>query len=113
MPKVHFIKEDVTVEVPEGSNLRKEAIKAGVTLYKFPKVLNCMGFGHCGRCYVLLKKGTAENAAPMGIREKLRLLLSPDHPGNEAEGRLACQTKVQGDLEVQTKPPLNLYGEFK
>jgi asparaginyl-tRNA synthetase len=25
--------------------------------------------------------------------------------------RLACQTTVNGDLEVQTQPPLNLYGE--
>ena len=25
--------------------------------------------------------------------------------------RLACQTKVHGDITVETKPPLNLFGE--
>jgi ferredoxin len=113
VPKVHFIKEDVTVEVPEGSNLRKEARKAGVNLYPFPSFVNCMGFSSCGRCYVLLKKGTMEHAARKGLKERLRLLLSPLHPGRTEEGRLACQVKVMGDLEVETQPPMNLYGEFK
>ncbi len=31
--------------------------------------------------------------------------------GNEGKMRLACQTKVNGDITVETKPPLNLYGE--
>ena len=113
MPKVHFIKEDVTLDVEEGANLRKEARKAGVNLYPFPSFANCMGFSSCGRCYVLLKKGTFENAGKKGLKERLRLLFSPLHPGREDEGRLACQVKVGGDLEVDTQPPLNLYGEFK
>lgn len=113
MPKVHFIKEDVTVEVPEGANLRKEAIRAGVNLYKFPSLLNCRGFSSCGRCYVLLKKGTIANTTPKRWKERLRLLFSPLQPGREDEGRLACQVRVTGDLEVETRPPLNLYGEFK
>ena len=31
--------------------------------------------------------------------------------GNEEQMRLACRTKVLGDIEVQSKPPLNLFGE--
>jgi hypothetical protein len=31
--------------------------------------------------------------------------------GNEQTMRLACRTTVHGDIEVQTRPPLNLFGE--
>jgi hypothetical protein len=31
--------------------------------------------------------------------------------GNEDTMRLACRTKVLGDIEVQTGPQLNLFGE--
>ena len=31
--------------------------------------------------------------------------------GNEAQMRLACQTKVNGASTVTTQPPLNLFGE--
>ena len=31
--------------------------------------------------------------------------------GNEETMRLACMTKVQGDLEVETGPKLDLFGE--
>jgi ferredoxin len=31
--------------------------------------------------------------------------------GNEQQLRLACQAKVNGDVEVQTKPGLNWHGD--
>ena len=31
--------------------------------------------------------------------------------GNEDKMRLACCTKVEGDIEVQSKPPMNLFGD--
>jgi ferredoxin len=31
--------------------------------------------------------------------------------GNESTMRLACQTKVKGDITVTTCPPANLFGE--
>jgi ferredoxin len=37
--------------------------------------------------------------------------MSMAYIGNENTMRLACQTRVNGDMEVQTKPPLNLYGD--
>src|SRR5687767_12081218 len=51
MPKVTFIsdKEKREVEVPEGANLREEAIKAGLPVYKgLHRYLNCRGLGLCG-----------------------------------------------------------------
>ena len=111
MPIIKFVNEKKEIQVPNGSNLRREAIRAGVGLYPgINKVLNCHGLGHCGRCRVIITKGM-ENASPMGFMERLRLKFSMAYVGNEETMRLACQTKVDGDMEVQTKPALNLYGE--
>src|SRR6516164_4223532 len=74
MPKVVFIKgkDKTEVEIPEGAVLRDAAIKAGIQVNYFPlelgngfvgRYLNCHGFGHCGTCKVLVKKGM-ENLTP-------------------------------------------------
>lgn len=130
MPIINFVNEKKQVEVPQGANLRKEAIKAGIKLYngiggygaKINEVLNCHGLGMCGTCIVAITKGM-ENASPMGVWEKLKFrgLPTPDpllatvtclhYIGNEDTLRLACMTEVNGDMDVQTKPPFNLYGE--
>ena len=47
----------------------------------------------------------------MGFMERVRLKFSMAYIGNEDTMRLACQTRVNGDVEVQTQPALNLYGE--
>jgi hypothetical protein len=59
-----------------------------------------------------------ENASPMGMWEKFRFynplpdpLPSMAYIGNEDSMRLACQTRVLGDLEVETGPRLDLFGE--
>ena len=111
MPKVRFVNEKREIEVPEGANLRQEAMKAGVNLYPLLyKWTNCRGHGLCASCRVLIRKGT-ENVQPMGGFEKCRLALSMVYIGNEDKMRLACKCQVQGDLEVETKPPMNLFGD--
>ncbi len=111
MAIIKFVNEKREIQVPEGSNLRTEAQRAGVNLYPHVhQVFNCHGLGQCGSCRVLITKGM-ENASPMGAIEGLRLKMSMAFIGNENTMRLACQTKVLGDMEVQTKPPLNLFGE--
>ena len=58
MPKITFANEKKEIQVPEGANLRQEALQAGVALYPgVHKVLNCHGFGSCGTCRVLITKG--------------------------------------------------------
>jgi hypothetical protein len=62
----------------------------------------------------------------MGILEKVRFKCPVPTPitpggvdplpcmafiGHEDTMRLACQTKVLGDMEVETGPQLNLFGE--
>lgn len=122
MPIVNFVNEKKQIQVPEGANLRKEALKAGVKLYngingygaKLNEIFNCHGLAHCGTCRVLITKGM-ENASPMGTWEKLQFKFNPPamfaYIGNEDKMRLSCCTEVRGDMDVVTRPPLNLTGE--
>jgi ferredoxin len=111
MAIIKFVNEKKEIQVPEGSNLRREALRAGVGLYPgINKVLNCHGFGTCGSCRVLVTKGM-DNTSPMGILEKTRLGMSMAYVGNENTMRLSCQTQVNGDIEVQTTPSLNWFGD--
>ncbi len=125
MPTVKFIREKVEIEVPEGANLRQEALKAGVNLYygfngvgaKLNRVINCRGLGMCGSCRVLITKGM-ENTSPMGAWEKIKFRVPLPDPmpslayvGHEDSMRLACLTEVRGDIEVETNPAIDLYGE--
>ena len=64
MPLVTFIKQDLTIEVPKGANLREIALENKIELYPlfgpdpftgmpFPaKLLNCRGNGFCGTCRI-------------------------------------------------------------
>ena len=111
MPKVTFVKEKRDIEVPQGANLREEALKAGINVYSgLAKYVNCFGNGHCGTCRVLVKKG-AENLSPKGMIEKFTIFRMLSSIGHEDEMRLSCQCKVVGDCTIETKPEVNLSGE--
>ena len=126
MPIVKFVKENKEIEVPDGANLRSEAIKAGINLNQgvngigesANRYLNCKGFGFCGTCRVLITAGR-ENTNEMTAREKARFKTPflPDpvpclaFVGHEDTMRLACMTQVNGDIEVESGPELDLFGE--
>ena len=131
MPIVKFVKEKKEIEVPEGSNLRAEAIKAGIPTnvgfvnsigrWANENFANCHGFGMCGTCRVLITKG-AENTNKLTLREWLKFKTvvptpMPDpvpclaYVGHEDTMRLACCVKVHGDVTVVTKPDIDLFGE--
>ncbi len=111
MPTITFTKEKKEIQVPAGANLRAEALRAGVQLYPgVHQVLNCHGFGSCGSCRVLITKGM-ENTESKGLVESARLAVSLAYIGNEKNMRLACCTTVNGDIAVETTPPMNLFGE--
>jgi ferredoxin len=111
MPTITFANEKKEIQVPAGANLRKEALQAGVQLYPgIHSVANCHGLGGCGSCRVLITKGM-ENTSRKGLLESARLGVSLAYIGNEGTMRLACQTNVNGDITVTTRPPLNLFGE--
>ena len=111
MPTITFTSEKKEIQVPAGANLRTEALRAGVQLYPgVHKLLNCHGLGQCGSCRVLITKGM-ENTSRRGLLESARMAVSLAYIGNEKTMLLACQTKVNGDITVETTPPLNLFGE--
>jgi len=111
MPKIKFYKEKQEIEVPAGTNLREAALAAGIGIYPgINKTLNCLGHGTCGSCRVQIMNGTLKNASPMSFLERLRFKLSYLNIGDD-ELRLACQTKVMGDLEVYTQPLFNWVGK--
>lgn len=111
MPTIKFVSEKKEIQVPVGANLRAEAINAGVGVYRgIDKVAHCPGLGLCGTCRVIIVKGM-ENLSPMGVRERFKSKTSMAFIGHEKDMRLACQVQVNGDVEVVTRPELNLFGE--
>lgn len=112
MPKLVFVKEKKEIDVPVGANLRLEARKAGIEVYRgLERYLNCRGNGLCGACRVLVKKGM-ENLSPKGRLERIKLGTMLSSIGHEDEMRLSCQVAVNGDCTIETTPPLNLSGEI-
>lgn len=117
MPKVTFVNDKKTIEVPEGANLRKEALKNGVELYEgVHKYANCLGNGLCCSCRVKVEEGE-ENLTQPGLWERFNMLVNPfgffAKLGSEKPMRLACQMRVKGDCKVEARPPMNWHGEEK
>lgn len=81
-----------------GANLRRVLLAAGFPLYNGPmKVANCRGLGTCGTCAVRVTGGVA----PPTRLERIRLA-APPHNGALKRGlRLACQCRVEGDVQVE------------
>jgi uncharacterized 2Fe-2S/4Fe-4S cluster protein (DUF4445 family) len=90
--KVTFKPYDLTVEVPEGENLLRAALQAGVHINA-----SCGGEGVCGKCRILLESGNLESTRSG--------LLSDEEW--DLGYRQACQSWVKSDLVV-TIPPESL-----
>ncbi|MEM7230525.1 MAG: hypothetical protein AAF517_00030 [Planctomycetota bacterium] len=111
MPKITFTRENKVVECESGANLRQVAIDNDVQLYPgIKQLMNCTGKGLCGECRVHVKEGM-ENTGKKGAIESFRIGVSWFKFGHEDEVRLACKTKVEGDVEVFTQPEFNWFGE--
>jgi uncharacterized 2Fe-2S/4Fe-4S cluster protein (DUF4445 family) len=81
---VHFLPDDVAVNVPEGATILEAAHAANIYINSV-----CGGEGLCGKCKVYLKSGKVdykETPALGGAREKGAVL--------------ACRARVAGNLEV-------------
>ncbi len=88
----HFVKFDVSpepVQVPTGTLLTEAARIAGIEINQ-----PCGGQGRCGRCAVQVCYGT--------VRRRSTLRLSTQDI--EAGYTLACQTVVEGDVEIIVPP---------
>lgn len=83
MPVITVVNKEKSVEVNEGSNLRKVLLENELNPYKgLSKVLNCGGHGKCGRCAVEL--------------------LDSNH--HKVEVERSCQITVAGDMTINLHP---------
>lgn len=97
MPTVSFRGREIDCE--RGDRLRTVLREAGLSPHSDgADRLNCRGFGSCGTCAVAVSGAVSEPTR----RERLRLSVPP-HDG-DGELRLACQTRVLGDVTVQKFP---------
>ncbi len=86
MPKVTFNPYGITVEAPEGTNLIRAAMDAGVHVNA-----SCGGEGICGKCRVILESGEIDSAHSESFS-------SDDW---DSGCRLACQSSIVGDVAVR------------
>lgn len=98
MARIKFVKEDKEVEASFGSNLRFKAQENNIDIYTLMgKLTQCGGYGQCGTCVVDIVSGM-QNLSPRTAVEEKMLRKRP------SSCRLACQTIVNGDVSVETKP---------
>lgn len=99
--RVHFRKENVTLEVIEGTNLRQACLDNGIDPYPWLKgLLSCRGKGFCGTCLV----ETDEPSAFGEPSKREAKWLEKRHGDVWEKMRLSCQCVVQGDANVVTNP---------
>ncbi len=97
MPTITFRGQSLPCE--PGENLRDVLRKHGLSPHNHvTKLANCHGLGTCGTCSVQVHG----DVSPPSLLERLRLLVPP--LTGHAELRLACKTKVVGDVEVIKHP---------
>jgi len=87
--KVTFQPYDITIEVEEGENLLRAALRAGVHINA-----SCGGEGVCGKCRVILEEGETE-CPDTSLLSKDELSLGY---------RQACQCRVVSDIVVRIPP---------
>ena len=104
MPVVTFHSEHRSVEADAGTNLRQLMLRVGVTPYAgISQLTNCRGHNFCGTCAVEVVDG--KGVSPRSEEEENTL--SGNFVIARVAGktiRLACQTKVTGDVTVKTHP---------
>jgi ferredoxin len=93
MPTIHYRGRDIECE--PGANLRDALREAGETPHNgLSKQLNCHGIATCGTCAVAVEGAVSEPTS----QEERRLSFAPHDPDSGL--RLACQTRVEGDVTV-------------
>ena len=98
--RVHFRRENVTLHVGEGRNLRQVCLDSGIDPYPvLGGLLSCRGKGFCGTCVV--EVDPTEAVSPPAKREAKWLRT---HARDKPALRLSCQASVTGDVTITTAP---------
>ncbi len=109
MPIITLVNEGKTIEVAEGTNLRKALLKHGISPYVGKdRFLNCRGNGLCGTCRVEVIDG--KGAPPMSPLEEAALVgLVPFYARAVPKNvRLSCRIAVTKDMAIKTHPAVEL-----
>lgn len=94
MPTVRFRGREL--DCTAGAVLRDVLLAADETPHNGgSRALNCRGHGSCGTCAVSVVGAVSDPTR----RERLRLRVPPHDPDSGL--RLACQTRVLGDVRVE------------
>jgi ferredoxin len=101
MPKLRIEGLERDLEAQPGQDVRKVCIQGHVNLFWSPwaRLFNCRGIGLCGACPVRLLE--ANGVSPRTKKEEKRLANKPH------DWRLACQTKLQGDMTIEAFPQVS------
>jgi ferredoxin, 2Fe-2S len=93
MPKITFLPDNVTTEVPEGTTLLEAAQKAGVKMGSA-----CGGVCACSTCHVWVQQGLAS----LSEQSEKELDILDKAFDVKPQSRLGCQSEVSGqDVLVQ------------
>lgn len=94
MPKITV--QEKTFECESGANLRRVLLDHDIALHNGnSKLINCRGIGSCGTCAVAIEG----EVSAVTWKERTRRSLPP-HDWQRPL-RLACQTRVLGDITVK------------
>ena len=97
MLEVTFEKQNRTLKVESGANLREAAIAAKLGIYAHIfKLLNCRGRGLCATCRVEIVSGQVPERNEVENKNLARSLKKTPNL------RLACQIPVKDNLVVRT-----------
>ena len=96
--RVNFVQERRIADVEPGRTIRDVALELGIDPNrKYQNFLSCDGTGLFDGCKCWVKEAQADATSPKSFQERIL----HDLKGSQ---RLACQTKIYGDLEVWTLP---------
>jgi ferredoxin len=98
MPKVTFVNEQRIVEVDAGRNVREVALECGIDVDNSEhfRGVHCGGRGLCTACLCWVEDLSPGATSPRSLAERLRAL--------RGWRRLACRTRLLGDVKVYTMP---------
>ncbi|MCJ7594458.1 MAG: 2Fe-2S iron-sulfur cluster-binding protein, partial [Desulfobacterales bacterium] len=96
--RVHFLPDEKSIEVQEGSTVAEAAQRAELFINNL-----CGGEGVCGECRVRVVSGqvkAGETSSAFFSQEEI-----------DQGFALACQTRLEGDLEIEIPPDSRLEQE--
>lgn len=93
--RIRVLPSDVSFEVADRESVYAAACRHGV---RWPSI--CHGDAECGICYMVVREGS-EHLSEKSKQESDRLALGLK--AKEPRARLACRTRLSGDVVVERR----------